>query len=104
MPPILADTTNLDLMELDRYWDCLLEGRPQDYHGNAVNPNNLSTWERWLGRGKHFDMAKDAQDRKVRREGDLPLHSNHHMRPPVPRVQGFSGPSDGEDRASLRVN
>ena len=70
LAPDLADTTNLDLMELDRYWDCILEGRKQDYHGNAINPNNLSTWERLMGRGKHFDLARDAQDRKVSYHGN----------------------------------
>ena len=59
-PP--ADTTFLDLTELDRYWDKIIEGRPQDYHGEAVNPKNLSLWERMLGRGKHYDPAKHAQE------------------------------------------
>jgi MFS family permease len=60
----VPDTTSLDLMELDRYWDKILEGRGHDYHGDAINPKNLSLWERMLGRGKHFDLSKDEQDRK----------------------------------------
>lgn len=70
MLPDLADTTSLDLMELDRYWDCILEGRKDQYHGEAINPKNLSTWERWLGRGKFYDLSKDAQDRKVSYHAD----------------------------------
>ena len=49
-----ADTTRLDLMQLDLYWDKLMEGRPKEYHGEAVNPKNLSLWERMLGRGRRI--------------------------------------------------
>lgn len=44
-------------MQLDLYWDKLMEGRPKEYHGEAVNPKNLSLWERMLGRGRAYDSA-----------------------------------------------
>ena len=49
--PSGADTTFLDLRELDYYWDKIVEGRKQDYHGEAVNPAYLSLFERLMGRG-----------------------------------------------------
>jgi hypothetical protein len=41
----LPDTTGLDLEEYDRMHRCLLEGRFQEYHGEAINPRHLSLWE-----------------------------------------------------------
>lgn len=41
-----------------------MEGKPREYHGEAVNPKNLSLWERMLGRGKHYDPVADAADKK----------------------------------------
>ncbi len=41
----LPDTTGLELEEYDRMQRCVLEGRFQDYHGEAVNPKHLSPWE-----------------------------------------------------------
>ena len=55
-----ADTTTLDLMQLDLYWDKIMEGRPKEYHGEAINPKNLSLWERMLGRGRAYDPAAHA--------------------------------------------
>lgn len=59
-----ADTTRLDLMQLDLYWDKIMEGRPKDYHGEAVNPKNLSLWERMLGRGRAYDPAMYTAQQK----------------------------------------
>ena len=55
-----ADTTTLDLQQLDLYWDKIMEGKPKEYHGEAVNPKNLSLWERMLGRGRNYDPAAHA--------------------------------------------
>ncbi|CAK0783592.1 hypothetical protein CVIRNUC_006791 [Coccomyxa viridis] len=60
----VPDTTSLDLMQLDLYWDKLMAGNGQDYHGEAVNPKNLSLWERMLGRGKLYDLAAHAAQLK----------------------------------------
>lgn len=60
-----ADTTFLDLVELDRYWDNIMAGSPLNYHGEAINPKNLSLWERMLGRGKAYDPVLDADQRKA---------------------------------------
>ena len=40
----------VSLSELDRWFEHLLEGRP--YHGDAINPKNLSIFERLMGVGK----------------------------------------------------
>ena len=55
-----ADTTTLDLMQLDVYWDKIMAGKPKEYHGEAINPKNLSLWERMLGRGRAYDPAAHA--------------------------------------------
>ncbi|CAL8468283.1 g7823 [Coccomyxa elongata] len=72
----VPDTTHLDLVELDRYWDKIMEGKPHEYHGEAVNPKNLSLWERLLGRGKHYDPVADAADKKNAAFGDDHKQSN----------------------------
>lgn len=35
----------------------------QTYHGEAVNPWNLSIFERWIGHHNTYDRARDEQDR-----------------------------------------
>ncbi|KAJ3575891.1 hypothetical protein NPX13_g3873 [Xylaria arbuscula] len=66
----LPDTTGLDLKEQERRWQCILEGRPEDYHGIAVHPQHLSLWERWRGDGKsyHPDLDMKAKIRDLRAE------------------------------------
>ncbi|PRT57029.1 putative inorganic phosphate transporter 1-3 [Wickerhamiella sorbophila] len=59
----LPDVTGLDLRELDRWWLCVREGRPEEYHGVAVNPRHLSLWERWTGVGKHYNPELDYKQR-----------------------------------------
>ncbi len=44
----VPDTTGLDLHEQERYWTCVREGRAGEYHGIAVHPRHLSTWEIWV--------------------------------------------------------
>ena len=58
----VADTTGLDLREQERYWLCVREGRPQDYHGIAIHKRHLSLWETWvLRRHKYYDPGLDKQ-------------------------------------------
>lgn len=66
----LPDTTGLDLKEQERRWQCILDGRPEDYHGIAVHPQHLSLWERWRGDGKsyHPDLDMKAKIRDLRAE------------------------------------
>jgi hypothetical protein len=42
----LPDTTGLSLDELDRMAKYMLSNEFEHYHGEAVNPKHLSTWER----------------------------------------------------------
>lgn len=46
----VPDTTGLDLRELDRYWNYVMDGRAEEYHGVAVNPRHLSLWERLVNK------------------------------------------------------
>lgn len=55
----LPDTTGLDLKEQERRWRYIREGRADEYHGVAVNPQHLSMWERFRGHGKSYDPEKD---------------------------------------------
>ncbi|KAJ5280588.1 hypothetical protein N7478_005960 [Penicillium angulare] len=55
----LPDTTGLDLREQERRWHYIRLGREEDYHGPAVHPKHLSLYERWTGKGKHYDAALD---------------------------------------------
>lgn len=41
----IPDTTGLDLREQERYWEYVIAGREQDYHGVAVHPHHLSWFE-----------------------------------------------------------
>lgn len=51
-------------MQLDLYWDKIMAGQPKEYHGEAVNPQNLSLWERMLGRGRVYIPAAHAAQLK----------------------------------------
>ncbi|GAX73083.1 hypothetical protein CEUSTIGMA_g536.t1 [Chlamydomonas eustigma] len=58
----LPDTTGLDLEEYDRMQRCLLEGRFQDYHGEAINPRHLSLWEIYVqGWHKNYNPELDRE-------------------------------------------
>lgn len=67
----LPDTTGLDLVETDRLHRFMLAGQVHHYHGPAVKPRHLSLYERWRGYGKHYDPAKDAEQRRLQEEGTL---------------------------------
>ena len=56
----VPDTTGLDLHEQERYWLCVREGRPEDYHGIAIHPRHLSFYEhRILKRSKAYNPELD---------------------------------------------
>jgi hypothetical protein len=60
----VADTTGLDLREQERYWACIREGRPHDYHGIAIHPRHLSTWETYvLHRHRYYEPDLDKQEK-----------------------------------------
>lgn len=46
----MPDPMRVSLAEVDRRWAYLRSGRT--YHGEAVNPRNLSIFERFIGIGK----------------------------------------------------
>ncbi len=46
----MPEPLRISLAEIDRRWSYIKEGRP--YHGEAVNPKNLSFFERWIGVAK----------------------------------------------------
>jgi MFS family permease len=57
----MPDPLRVSLTEVDRRWNYIREGKV--YHGEAINPINLSFYERWTGVGKTYDRAKDEEDR-----------------------------------------
>lgn len=59
----LPDTTGLDLREQDRRWMYMRQGREHEYHGVAVHPKHLSLWERWTGKGKHYNPELDYEQK-----------------------------------------
>ncbi|PKI84522.1 hypothetical protein MVES1_001956 [Malassezia vespertilionis] len=60
----LPDTTGLDLREQERYWEFVMAGRPEDYHGVAVNPRHLSLFERVvLKRHLAYNPQLDAEQK-----------------------------------------
>ncbi len=60
----IPDTTGLDLREQERYWECVVNGREQDYHGVAIHPRHLSLYERVvLKRHRHYDPELDRQQK-----------------------------------------
>jgi len=60
----IPDTTGLDLTEQQRYWQQVVEGREEEYHGIAVHPQHLS-WFEWavLKRGRSYDPKLDRDNR-----------------------------------------
>jgi MFS family permease len=42
----IPDVTTLDLHEIDKLWSMILDGRKDHYMGDAMNPRNLSFYER----------------------------------------------------------
>lgn len=59
----LPDTTGLDLKEQERRWNCIRDGRPNDYHGPAVHSKHLSLWERIRGVGKNYNAELDYKQK-----------------------------------------
>ena len=64
----VPDTTGLDLLEQERYWNCVREGKAGDYHGIAVHPRHLSTWEIYVLK-RH--LAYDPELDRVARVNEL---------------------------------
>mmetsp|Transcript_13263 Transcript_13263/g.19676 ORF Transcript_13263/g.19676 Transcript_13263/m.19676 type:complete len:97 (+) Transcript_13263:1008-1298(+) len=42
----IPETATLDLYEIDKKWQMMVEGRSQEYHGEANNPEYMSYYER----------------------------------------------------------
>ena len=59
----MPDTTGLDLDEQERRWQLILDGKKEQYHGVAVNPEHLSLWERMRGIGKYYEPSLDWQNK-----------------------------------------
>mmetsp|Transcript_7587 Transcript_7587/g.12258 ORF Transcript_7587/g.12258 Transcript_7587/m.12258 type:complete len:585 (+) Transcript_7587:130-1884(+) len=47
----IPDVTTLDLVHLDDRWELIVDGRPDDYHGDAIHPVYLSWFETVTGIG-----------------------------------------------------
>ena len=61
----IPDTTGLDLREQERYWEYVMEGRGDEYHGVAVHPRHLSWYERFvLKRHLAYNPELDYQQKR----------------------------------------
>ena len=65
----MPDPLRVSLTEVDRRWSYIRSGK--EYHGEAINPWNLSFFERWIGHGRSFNRAKDEEDRQAASRGLL---------------------------------
>ncbi|WIA41970.1 hypothetical protein OEZ86_009273 [Tetradesmus obliquus] len=62
----LPDTTGLSLDELDRMAKYMLSNEFEHYHGEAVNPKHLSTWERYVLKWhRHYDPEMDRKHKAI---------------------------------------
>ena len=67
----MPETTGLNLKELDEFHRCQMEGRPQDYTGEAINPAYLSLWEiycpgyQWA---KHYVPLPPGRARRIKKK------------------------------------
>jgi len=60
----IADMTGLDLREQERYWELVVKGKENEYHGVAVHPRHLSLYERVvLKRHLQYDAELDRQQK-----------------------------------------
>ena len=59
----MPDPLRVSLTEVDRRWAYIRAGK--EYHGEAINPWNLSFFERWIGHGRTYNRAKDEEDRQA---------------------------------------
>ena len=74
----------MDLREQERYWLCIREGRPHDYHGIAIHPRHLSLWETYvLHRNRYYNPQLDRQDKiqelRVRYEASISNDSEEEL-------------------------
>ena len=53
----------VSLSELDRWFEYILAGKT--YHGEAINPKNLSLFENLTGVGKVYSLAGRASDVEI---------------------------------------
>lgn len=56
----VPDTTGLNLDEQSRYWQLVVRGHADQYHGVAIHPRHLSWYENTiLRRSDHYDLTMD---------------------------------------------
>ena len=79
----MPDPLRVSLTEVDRRWSYIQAGK--EYHGEAVNPWNLSFFERWIGHGRGYNRARDEEDRYLffsytkHLSLGCPLHNTLHV-------------------------
>lgn len=62
----IPDATGLDLLEQERRWEYMQQGRGKEYHGIAVHPRHLSLFEKGvLGIHHQYNSELDAEAKKA---------------------------------------
>ena len=65
----VGPAAGLDLLEQERRWDYIQQGRGHEYHGIAVHPRHLSLFERGvLGLHRQYNPQLDAEAKRVEAE------------------------------------
>ena len=107
----IPDLTGLDLREGDKRWLAILDGKPNAYVGEAVNPKHLSLFERMIGYGKLYRrkglLDDDADEEEYHTDaltvgglvvGALPKEGAgegdvHEIRPQISKEASFQAKS-----------
>ena len=62
----VGPAAGLDLLEQERRWDYIQQGRGHEYHGIAVHPRHLSLFERGvLGLHRQYNPQLDAEAKQA---------------------------------------
>ena len=100
----LPDTTGLNLSEYERMNACLLLGKFDDYHGEAVNPKHLSLWEIYVsGWHKNYNRELNAQQIESELKFDLAGPAFKEVAAPVPPPPRARSPRVSPEPSAAQV-
>lgn len=82
--------TGLSMLEQEKRWELIQQGRPNDYHGVAVHPRHLSLFERVILKRHHQYQPQTHQ---------LPSHTAQTS---MAAVNGGAGSTGIDNRQTVR--